>query len=178
MHVHARTYVHNTYTPQTKVDRARLLKSFFFKCSVTSLHSFRILLGLGSLWNCRIFSHMKTRGFLAGTIPTWFSWVVGGCHVASLSAGTGKNEAVIQMLCSSILQIFFKNISRPTQALLPFDRGDSLLIQVKARALSWPWQPIIGHFVTNFPSLPLCHEFSFTEVSVHDSFLTNGKRMT
>lgn len=32
MHVHARTYVHTyIHTPQTKVDRAGLLKSFFFQ---------------------------------------------------------------------------------------------------------------------------------------------------
>lgn len=156
MHVHARTYVHTyIHTPQTKVDRAGLLKSFFFfKCWVTSLHSFRILLGLGSLWNCRIFSHMKTRGFLAGTTPAWFSWVVGGCHVASLSVGTGRNEAGIQMLCSSILQFFFKNVSRLTQALLPLDRGDARLIQDKARESSL--MALAAHHG------PLCHEFSLT----------------
>lgn len=86
------------------------------KCSAAALYSFRILLVVGSLWNCRIFYQAKTHGtpcrhvtypFLLGGRQTSFSITF---HSQRQKWGSDL-DALFLALC----KIFCKNMSRPSR---------------------------------------------------------------
>lgn len=93
---------------------------------------------------------------------------------ASLFEARGRNEAVIWMFCSSILQIFCNNVSRPTQVRLPADIGDTCSLRAASQSSLMATEAHLGE---------LCHDLFFTahraeSVLVHDRLLANGRNMS